>query len=55
MKYAQKSGLFDIGCNWKWKNSCFGKKVFHAFASDRGGKQKPSIIVSAIPKVPSVP
>lgn len=52
----QKSCLFDIGCNWKLKNSCLGKKVFHSFESNRGEKkQKPSIIVSAIPKVPSVP
>jgi hypothetical protein len=38
------------------ENSCTGKKVFCTFKLSKGyGKQKPSIIVSAIPKVLSVP
>lgn len=52
----QKSCLFDICCNWKLKKiPVLEKKVFHSFESNRGEeKQKPSIIVLALPKVPSV-
>lgn len=50
----QKSCLFDI-CNWKLKKIPVLEKRYSTLESNRGGeKQKPSIIVLALPKVPSV-